>query len=122
MASTLYPIYSGRGNLAGFLAYPYIFNLSGEWIGWVAEDRQVYSVHGHYVGFLDKGPRILRKISEGFEKPRRRPPQKPAKIYTPATSPLAPMMSELSNGVIDVLEDSPELLPTLDSGEREDMN
>jgi hypothetical protein len=35
----------------------------------------------------------------------------------PATTPLAPMMSELKIGVIDVLADAPDLLPSIDFGE-----
>lgn len=117
------PIYTTRGDLGAYLVYPYILNRTGEWIGWVTADRQVYSVHGHYVGYLDSGPRILRKVSEGFNRPRRVPPPPPPKIQIPATMPLAPLMSELTYGIIDVLEDSPELLPPVDFGElREDMD
>ncbi len=118
----VYPVYAGRGELAGYLAFPYLFNLAGEWIGWVTDDRQVYSVHGQYAGFLEKGPRVLRKIAQGFDQPRIKPPVKPSKIQVPSTSPLAPLMAELPNGVIDVLHDAPDLLPTLDTGEREDMD
>lgn len=117
------PIYTTRGDLGAYLVYPYILSRTGEWIGWVTADRQVYSVHGHYVGYLDSGPRILRKVSEGFERPRRVPPPPPPKIQIPATMPLAPLMSELTYGIIDVLEDSPDLLPPVDFGElREDMD
>lgn len=117
------PIYTTRGDLGAYLVYPYILNRTGEWIGWVTADRQVYSVHGHYVGYLDSGPRILRKVSEGFDRPRRVPPPPPPKIQIPATMPLAPLMSELTYGIVDVLEDSPELLPPVDFGElREDMD
>ena len=122
MSSTLYPIYSGRGDLAAFLAFPFVYNQGGEWIGWVSSERKVYSVHGQYVGSLEKGPRILRKLSDGFDQPRQRPPLKPPKINVPSMAPLAPLMAELSNGVIDVLESAPELLPTLDAGEREDLD
>ncbi len=121
-ANTLYPIYSGRGDLAGYLAFPYIYNLNGEWIGWITQDRKVYSVHGNYVGFIDKGPRVLRKVSDGFDQPRQKPPQKPNKIYVPSMAPLAPLLAELQNGVVDVFEDLPDLLPTVDTGEREDMD
>ena len=54
-------IFTTRGDVGGFLSYPYIFNRDGEWIGWVNEQKQVYSVHGHYAGWLSSDPRILRK-------------------------------------------------------------
>jgi hypothetical protein len=117
------PIYTSRGDLGAYLAYPYILNRVGEWIGWVTPERLVYSVHGHYVGYLDNGPRILRKVSDGFERPKRTPPSRPPKIQLPVTVPLAPLMPELMYGIVDVLEDSPDLLPSVDFGElREDMD
>ena len=117
------PIYTSRGDLGAYLVYPYIISSIGEWIGWITPERIVYSVHGHFVGYLDNGPRILRKISEGFNQPQRNPPPRPSKIQLPPTVPLAPMMPELTYGIVDVLEDSPELMPSIDFGElREDMD
>ena len=117
-----YPVYTTRGDTGGYLGYPYIFNLSGEWIGWVTPDRQVYSVHGQYVGYLADGPRVLRKASTAFDQPRRQPPSTPKRVILPARAALPPLMSELPSGVMDVLEENPDLLPTLDTGEREDMD
>jgi hypothetical protein len=51
------PIYTSRGDAEAFLVYPYLYNRSGEWIGWVTADRQVYSVLGFYVGDLTAEPR-----------------------------------------------------------------
>ncbi len=120
--STLIPIYTTRGDVDAFLVYPYLYNRLGEWIGWVTPERDVYSVLGYYVGWLDKGPRILRKRG-GDPKPRRTPPPQPGKIRTPAHTPLPPMMADLSYDTIDVLEDEPERLHTLDTGEmREDLD
>jgi hypothetical protein len=117
------PIYTSRGDVGALLRYPYIFNRQGEWIGWVNSDRQVYSVHGHYVGFLTNDPRILRKESSGFLRPRLDPPEAPEDIRMPASLPLAPMMSELTIGTFDVLDDAPDLLPPMDFGDlREDMD
>jgi hypothetical protein len=117
------PIYTTRGEVGALLRYPYIFNRQGEWIGWVTPDRQVYSVHGHYVGFITNDPRILRKESSGFLRPRLNPPEPPEKVLPPANFPLAPMMSELTIGTYDVLEDAPNLLPPIDFGDlREDMD
>ncbi|RME87022.1 MAG: hypothetical protein D6770_10465 [Anaerolineae bacterium] len=118
------PIYTSRGDAEAFLVYPYLFNRLGEWIGWVTPKREVYSVLGHYVGYLTDEPRILRKMVTSRLKPKRTPPPPPpAKVYPPATVPLAPLMRELRFGIIDVLLDEPERLHPLDSGElREDMD
>ena len=118
----LIPIYTTRGDLGAYLQYPYIFNRLGEWIGWVTPEREVYSVLGNYVGWVTDDPRILRKRSYDFTKPRVTPPPPPSRIRVPATVPLPPMMSELSFTHIDVLEEEPEKLSTADFDElREDM-
>lgn len=119
----IFPIYTSRGDAGAFLMYPNVYNINGEWIGWVTPDRKVYSVHGQYAGYMTNDPRILRKLSDSFEQPRLTPPSRPASIRIPATVPLAPMMSELTQGLIDVLEDDPDLLPPVDYGDmREDMD
>lgn len=119
----LIPIYMSRGEVGGFLKFPYLFNRDGDWIGWVTDDRQVYSVHGHYVGWLTNEPRIIRKQSSGYLKPRLAPPPEPERIKLPANLPLAPMMSELPVGSFDVLEEKAELLPPKDFGDlRDDMD
>ena len=117
------PIYTTRGDAEAFLVYPHLFNLLGEWIGWVTADRNVYSVLGHYVGFLADGPRVLRKSVNEKSLPRLQPPARPERIYPPATIPLAPMMSELYHNTIDILLDEPERLHPVDSGEfRKDLD
>lgn len=117
------PIYTSNGEAEAFLVFPYLFNRSGEWIGWVTPKRDVYSVMGNYVGTLTNDPRITRKRTEDELKPRLQPPPKPGRITTPSSIPLAPMMSDLPLGLIDVLQDASERLHTLDSGElREDMD
>ncbi len=55
------PIYSSRGEVEAFLVFPYLFNQSGEWIGCVTSQREVYSVLGAYVGVLTNDPRIVRR-------------------------------------------------------------
>jgi hypothetical protein len=120
---TLVPIYTTKGDVGALLSYPYLYNPLGEWIGWVTPDRQVYSVHGQYVGWLSGDPRILRKPADSFDMPRHKPPVAPPFIRVPARFPLPAMMPELTQGVIDVLEDMPDLLPCVDFGElREDMD
>ena len=117
------PIYSSKGETDAFLAFPYLFNRSGEWIGWVTPKREVYSVLGYYVGTLTNEPRIVRKRATTALKPRLKSPPHPGRISIPATVPLAPLMSDLTQSMVDVLADEPERLHTLDSGEfREDMD
>ena len=117
------PVYSSRGEAEAFLAFPHLFNRSGEWIGWVTPQREVYSVMGYYAGSLTNDPRIVRKRATNTLKPRLKPPPFPGKIATPATVPLAPLMTDLTHSLIDVLADEPERLHTIDSGEmREDLD
>ncbi len=120
---TLIPIYNSKGDADAFLDYPYLFNRNGDWIGWVTPRREVYSVLGNYVGYLTNDPRILRKRATSTLKPRLEPPPTPRRINTPATVPLARMMSELTQSTIDVLLEEPERLHPLDIGElREDLD
>jgi hypothetical protein len=120
---TVIPIYTTKGDLGAFLVYPNIFDRSGIWIGWMTPDQEVYSIRGHYVGWLSKDPRILRKRAETFEHPRCLPPDEPEDIYPPTIVPLAPLMPELPYGVLDVIEEYPELMPAKDFGElRPDMD
>jgi hypothetical protein len=117
------PIYSSRGEVEAFLAFPYLFNRSGEWIGWVTPQREVYSVMGAYVGALTNDPRIIRQRSDAASRPRLKAPPAPGRLNPPATLPLAPLMSDLTHSLVDVLLDEPERLHTVDSGEfREDMD
>jgi hypothetical protein len=119
----LIPLYTTSGDAAAFLLYPYLFNRTGEWIGFVTPKREVCSVLGEYVGMLTDERRIIRKRATSTLTPRLTPPPPPCKVCLPATIPLPPMMSELSSSVIDVLLEAPERLHTLDSGEsREDMD
>lgn len=120
---TLIPIYNSKGDVDAFLAYPYLHNRTGDWIGWVTPKRDVYSVLGYYVGYLTDEPRILRKRVTSTLKPRLKPPAPPKRVAPPATVPLAPMMREITYSIVDVLLDEPERLHTLDRGEfREDLD
>lgn len=117
------PIYMTNGDTGAYLQYPYLFNCSGEWVGFVTPKREVYSVLGEYVGKLTDDPRIVRKRATSTLRPRLEPPQPPKRIAPPSTVPLPRMMADLSHSLIDVLMDAPELLHTLDSGDlREDMD
>jgi hypothetical protein len=117
------PIYSSRGEVEAFLAFPYLFNRSGEWIGWVTPRKEVYSVMGFYVGALTNDPRIVRKRSENDLRPHLKVTPPPGRLNIPAQLPLAPLMSDLPLSLVDVLVEEPERLHTVDSGElREDMD
>ncbi len=117
------PIYSSRGEVEAFLVFPYLYNRVGEWIGWVTPKREVYSVMGYYVGVLTDDPRIVRKRAGDALKQRLKPPPSPGRIIIPATVPLAPLMSDLTQSFVDVFVEEPERLHTVDSGEfREDLD
>jgi hypothetical protein len=118
------PLYTSKGEAEAFLDYPHLFNRSGEWIGWVLPDRDVYSVLGYYVGYLTDDRRILRKRMNFERKPRLEvPPPPPHRISLPASVPLAPLMREINTTETDVLLEEPDRLHTLDVGElREDMD
>jgi hypothetical protein len=119
----LIPVYSSRGEAEAYLIFPYLFNRNGEWIGWITPKREIYSVLGFYVGMLTDDARIVRKRSEDEIRPHLKPPPAPGKITAPANVPLAPMMKDLTHSLVDVLQDEPERLHTLDSGElRQDMD
>lgn len=117
------PIYSSRGETDAYLVFPYLFNRSGEWIGWVTPQRDVYSVLGNYVGFLTNDPRIVRRRSEDATRPRLKAPSAPQRLSPPAHTPLAPLMSDLAHYLVDVLAEEPDRLHTVDTGElRNDLD
>ena len=119
----LIPIFTTRGDLGAYLCYPFLHNPQGEWIGWVTAERRVFSVHGYYVGWLSEDPRILRRRSDSYEKLSQPPPAPPPSIQLPARIPLSKMMPELPYGIMDVLEECLELLPSVDFGEmRQDLD
>src|SRR5215470_9797649 len=97
------PIYSSRGEVEAFLAFPYLYNKIGEWIGWVTPQREVYSVMGAYVGVLTNDPRIVRHRADNGLRPRIEVLPPAGRLNTPANLPLAPLMSDLSLGLVDVL-------------------
>ena len=108
-------LYTTSGDVGGFLVDSYILNSYGEWIGWVTHENQVYSVNGKYIGWLSGDLRILRKRLHEYSHPSRTPPPPPPSFTPPAQVPLPPMMAEIPVATIDVLDESPELLPTIDT-------
>lgn len=113
----LIPLYTTRGDVGAILRYPFLFNPLGEWIGWVTSTRSVYSIYGSYVGQISGEWRILRPRNLDIHQPSCPPPNDPGKIIPPAHFPLPSLMPELPLNMIDVLEELPVLLPTVDSGE-----
>lgn len=112
-----FPLYTTRGEWAGLLLDGWLYSPQGEWIGWVERDGGVYSVVGEYVGTLTRDFRVLRPRSlTAAARLRRKPPARPAvKITPPASVPLAPLMAETGFETVDVLEEEPERLHTLDA-------
>lgn len=117
----MHPIYTTRGEHAAFFENGQLYNLSGEWIGFVdTRNGYVYSVLGEYVGYISKDGRILRKRAMDDTIPKRTPTSIQGRKVVPGSVPLPPMVSDLSFDTIDVLEDMPERLHTMDSGELKD--
>jgi hypothetical protein len=112
----LIPVYTSHGEVGAFILFPFLYNPNGEWIGWLTADRNVFSVYGHYVGFLTNDPRILRKRESAEIHARQTPPAAAPPIRVPAQLPLAPQLPEVALNMIDVLEEAPELLPSTDHG------
>ena len=117
----IHPIYTTRGEHAAFFDSGNLFNLSGEWIGFVdTKTGYVFSVLGEYVGYISKDGRILRKRAMDDVIPKRNPPQAPPRRSVPSGVPLPPMVADLTYDTIDVFEDMPERLHTMDGGELKD--
>jgi hypothetical protein len=117
----LHPIYTTHGEHISYFEDGYLFNLSGEWIGFVdTRNGYVYSVLGEYVGYVNKDGRVLRKRSMDEVVTRRAPPPPPKRPRLPSSVPLAPLMGDLSFDTIDVFEDMADRLHTIDSGELKD--
>jgi hypothetical protein len=110
-------LYTTGGDMGAFLVYPYLFNPTGEWVGYVTSTREVYSLEGVFVGSVSKDQRIVRKKYMETIPPQRKVPAPPPPVRVPASVPLPPHMAELSYDYFDVLEEKPELLHTKDHGE-----
>jgi hypothetical protein len=86
----------------------HIFDTRGEYIGFL-EGEDVYTADGEWVGRLSRDNRIIRKRTEQRRPLHPSPPPRPPKPDDlPARAPLAPMPSELTFDLIDVLEEDPE--------------
>ena len=118
--SSIVHLFTSRGEFSALVSYPYLYNAEGDWIGWVSQSQDVYNLEGDYVGWLSEDHRILRRRSVEMGERRLPPPAAPSsrKIRPPAIVPLPPLMIEYSHDVMDVLEERPSLLHTLDTGEK----
>jgi hypothetical protein len=110
-------IYTSRGDWGAFLVYPYLYNQIGEWIGWATSKREIFNLDGTYIGRISNDQRILRKRVLDKPPAKQPLPKQPEKPRIPASIPLPPQMAELPFDMIDILEDMPNLLHTMDSGE-----
>jgi len=110
-----FPIYTTAGDWAALLVDAYLYNRQGEWIGWLDRTGNVYTVSGEYVGWLARDFRILRKRDVSDLPPRQKSPPRPDKMKMPASVALPPLMSELNYDTVDVLDEMPERLYTLDA-------
>jgi hypothetical protein len=110
-------LFTSRGDWGAFLLYPYLFNPIGEWIGWANSKKEIFNLDGTYVGNISSDQRILRKRVMETQPPKKPVPAAPSKPRIPAAIPLPPQMAELPFDHIDILEDMPDLLHTMDSGE-----
>ena len=119
--STLFPIYTTRGDWIATLIGSYLFSRDGHWIGWVDANSQVYSVHGEYAGWLSRDFRVLRRRDLSITRERRAPPPPPPKPELPVTMPLPPMMAELTYETIDLFEDAEHLLDPFDMDQVQDI-
>ncbi len=117
----LHPIYTTRGEHAAFFDKGYLFNIIGEWVGFVdTRNGYVFSVLGEYVGYISKDGRILRKRAMDEIIPNRAPPPAPPRPQLPSSVPLPAMLGDLSFDTVDVLDEMPERLHTSDGGELKD--
>lgn len=117
------PIFRSSGDVGAFLVYPYLFNREGEWIGFVTVNKEVYSILGYFVGTLTTEPRIIgKRIEQDTLSKRLNPPPPPHRLKPPSTLPLAPLLSDLPYGTIDILQEDPDRLHTSDTGDlKEDL-
>ncbi len=122
-AGQILPIYTTNGEVRALYSPPFLYDCQGEWIGWVTSERDVYSVHGNYVGKLNNDARITRPRTYDYSNPQVEPPTDVPHISPPAHFPLPPMLPDLTYNLVDVLEEAPDLLPTSDCDDlRQDMD
>lgn len=103
------PIYQSNGAWVAVYDEGHLWNVDGEWIGFVV-GREVFDTGGQYLGFLSDDQRLLRKRSIGDDVPHIDPPGRPDRPVIPANMPLAPMFRELPYQIIDMFDEYPDRL------------
>ncbi|MFO7320975.1 MAG: hypothetical protein DIU68_004545 [Chloroflexota bacterium] len=98
-------IFDTRGDAHGVKLGPYLYDMRGEYIGYVrGEEYDVYTASGEWIGNLYPDGRIVRKRNY-----QRRPldvnrPAPQPRIRITARVPLPPMAADLGFDKVDVLE------------------
>jgi len=117
------PIYTTRGDWAAMIVDQNLYDVQGEWIGWVDDEHRVFSVRGEYVGWLSKDFRVLGRRDTTLLMPRQTPPATPPpRLRMPTSAPLAPLMAELTFDTIDVFEEAPHRLEPMDLDQLPDLD
>lgn len=100
-------IYDTRGDWHATIINNSIFDLRGEYIGFVhGDDHEVYTTIGEWIGNLWHDGRIIRNRNIEVRRPLLKDiPAKPAKPdKLPPRAPLPPMFAELGYSKIDILD------------------
>jgi len=113
-------IWDTYGDWHATLVEGHLWDLTGNWIGWVENGTDVYKADGEWIGALTRDFRIVQKRSA-----RRRPlhehiPAKPPRPELPARATLPPSFVELAYSEVDVLIEDPAIFRKL-SDFRKDM-
>ncbi len=103
------PIYQSNGKVVAVVHRGYLYNLEGYSIGFL-HGAKVYDLAGEYLGALSEDRRLLRaRRSPGRENIP--PPPRSGQITgIPKQFPLAPMFAELPYQTIDLFEEYPDRL------------
>jgi hypothetical protein len=120
--TTQFPIYTSHGDWVAMLVGRYIYNIRGDWIGWVDPDSHVFSARGDYAGWLSRDFRVLTRRDKTTEVVRREPPPAPPAIKLPVKVPLPPMMAELTFDTVDLFEEQQYRLDPLNMDQVEDID
>ena len=98
----------------------HLWDLRGDWIGWVEDNGDVYKSDGEWVGHLIDDNRIIRRRTDRRHTLREDIPEPPPKPDFPARAPLAPIFRELTYSEVDVMEEDPNVFKRL-SDRKPDM-
>jgi hypothetical protein len=98
-------IFDSRGEAHALKLRDYVYDLRGEYIGYVrGGDYDVFTAGGEWIGALVPDGRIVRKRTGGRRPLDANRPAPQPRIRVTARIPLAPMSADLGFDQIDVLE------------------